>query len=206
MGKINNECIGRTVAYAVYNIGGTILIGLVRTIVAIAYLAKHVFYSAKIHAAKKVLTQEIKHEHAENASKRKQKNLQADKKAQNSPTNVVMGMGQKVASGVTQVKNKIAQGIDDLGTDMAESAVELGAEAAIKMEKEKSKKWKEVAKRGIGELFLVGGWYYAYQDNFGDKKVSVFGLEELVKLIKKEEESDKVYQSVLGKELYNPIF
>jgi hypothetical protein len=204
--RVNQDClnIGKVVAYTVYNLGIGIIVGLIRTIIAVAYVAKHAFYAK---AYEKVYN---KDKNARN-DQLAQSQTERDQKVQKAEQETKKATGvKKVKAKAAEFANKAEQAvggaIEEIAYSVDQGAKEMAHDVLQNMEKTKQEAWYGELFRGVTELLLVGAPYHTYQDNFSkDHKVSIFGFEELQKLIQDEHDSDKIMQTVSGKR-YNPLF
>jgi len=127
-----------------------------------------------------------------------EKNAQKHQETTNYSKNKFVSFFQKNA-------DKVDQFIDQTFNEVKREAVDS-------LQDSKTKKWKDVAIRGAVEMIpIFGTAYFTYADNFQkpsgilkyNKQVSVFGIKELGKLIKKEYNLDKaIHEEISG---YNPI-
>ncbi len=201
--SVNPVC--RAASYTVYNLGVTILIGLIRTIVAIAYIAKHAFYATAYDQAIQVQAQSRQNQFAQNQEKRDQ-NLERAKQATKNSTDVgelLMNFGGQV---LTAAGNAAGQVFDNAVYDVKELLENASNESVQAAQKTRQELWYGELRRGLAELFVVGAPYYTYRDNFSERTVSVFGLKELAEHIQFEQTTDLMIQSLIGKRHYNPLF
>lgn len=197
--------LGKVAAYAVYNIGVGIAVGLVRTIIAVAYIAKHAFYAKAYDDAQRSQTSAHRDERVETQAARRREIRQAER-----DTWQATGLGKLTAvvkEGATKLKHKVGEVVDDVKSEASEAI--RGAESATVHAtlEARQEMWYGQLVRGLSEIVYIGAPYYTYQDNFSkDHKASVYGLQELADLMEKENEMDEMIQSLLGSADYNPWF
>src|ERR1700733_4607303 len=182
IGKTGTVC-----AYTIYNLGVGIIIGLVRTIIAIAYVAKHAFY-AKLYEQASQQAKTVRHnKNFEKQQNREQAVANAANKVEGAegPKKVEAWIGGKLAQvshGVGAVKDKIVLDVKDAIQEVQVTAVEAFEDTR------KEAGYGQLA-RGLSEIVYVGAPYYTYQDNFYEHQVALFGYRELRQLIEDENQS-----------------
>lgn len=199
------EGVGRFFIYGAYNLGLGIAVGLVRTAIATAYIAKHAFYAGTFQKHYEDLREARQSDLSRNRSDRAHENRTADRDTERA-TGIAKAWSWAKGK-VVKAKNGMA-GLVDEGLNLAEGAVLQGANDFVQtVEAERAKAWKGELGRGLSEIFYFGAPYHTYQDNFSkEHKVSVFGLDELCALMNKEATDDKAIQDILGRDLYDPWY
>lgn len=199
------ENLGRAALYTVYNLGFGIPIGLARTIISVAFVAKHTFYAKKYASAGATYKERLE-DQAKNKSRQRELQLKKEKEKTREAKglNKVLHWGREKLS---EVKNEMGEFKDNLVLEVKTEANELITENITKEEKDRKAKWHGHLLRGVTEIFYFGAPYYTYQDNFSSKyKAAVFQLKDLVALIREEKATDREIRGLLTSSVYNPLF
>ncbi|NGX61127.1 MAG: hypothetical protein K940chlam9_00608 [Chlamydiae bacterium] len=154
----NDSTIGKIAVYTVYNLGGSVIVGLTRTVIAIVYIAKHILLKEMYAEVYRQKEEERTSEVVE-AKRRTEESTGWQK-----PLNFVREIGVRGQVAVEQLGDKV---------------VHAGLTSS---EEELKEMWKEELYRGLSEMIPVfGSAYWTYQDNWSkDRKVeSYLGLGEL---------------------------
>jgi transposase len=195
---------GRAAIYTAYNLGGSVFVGLARTAIAIAHIAKHTFYAKKYEVFKTMKQLERTAQHAMSEADRKAENAKATEKTKKAtgPKKGLAFFGEKA----TKLANKVDSVLEKVDMKLENALDAVPAKAIEKLTSMSRKDWYGQLARGLGEMVPVfGAAYYTYKDNFG-KKPTVLGLGELEELLKNEHNRDETIIGFVGKELYNPLF
>ncbi len=204
--EANRHCanFGKVVAYTVYNLGVCIVVGLVRTMIAVAYIARHAFVAHTYAEAQKQQSNKAKEALVgkQVASNRAVK--EAEKATENAAG--LNKAGAWLKEKATQAQHSVVGVIDDIEYQASKVAQGVRVTVVQGTCETRQEAWYGELVRGLSEMLIVGAPYYTYQDNFSkDHQVSIFGLQELAKLIQDEANADDVMKQVLG-EAYNPWF
>lgn len=168
------EKVGRAAVYAIYNVGLSVPVGLVRTVIALCFIAKHHFNSAM-------------YEEANNAREqgRQGENLTAQKRTRQSK-----GFRKKVWNKGEELLTR--------GSNFLEGKVEKWGTIGIKtMEETQARAWNDELIRGVAEIFFIGGPIYTYRDYTSKPKVSLLGIGELAKKWQADSELDDLVNTAL---------
>jgi len=194
--------LGRIAAYTVYNAGGSVLVGLVRTVVAVAYMAKHWFYKNQYQLAANAQRESSAEEYVDGHVRREGQNREARWKTRNATG--LKKFTAKAKEWKTRAGNAVAGLRDEVVYEVRDTLQGLRDAAVNNLEQAQFDSWKAEAVRGLTELFWIGAPYQTYQDNFAGRKVSIFGLSELRKKIEAENAFDEVVHNLISE--YNPWF
>lgn len=193
------ENLGKVVAYTVYNLGVTIIVGLVRTLIAIAYIAMHIIYANAYAAAyKKEANARFDH-HVDKQVARDRENRKAEQE-----TRLAKGLLDTAKAKAHEVKtklgNKMGELKDEIKYEANETFLEAQNEFSQKSEFVRQEEWYGQLVRGLSEMVYIGAPYYTYQDNFSkDHKASVYGFQELKALLRNERDFDRMVASLSNK-------
>lgn len=164
----------RAVVYTVYNLGGCVAVGLVRTAIAAWHLFDHIIINCFFVGLQRSNVEE-KEKQGEGARKK------TNKAFGNVTEAVKQRQGKRLAQeGLNMVEAMISEGAHHI--EKATENWELGDE-----HDELTSMWCEELGRGILEIIWpIGSIYHTVTDNLGKKQVSVLGLDELEALRKRE--------------------
>ena len=104
---MSNHCtnVGKVAAYTVYNVGAAFITGLVRTIIAIAYIAKHAIFARAYEAAASKESVQIRNQNLDNKVERNKENNRAERTTKNSKG--FKKIGALLSEKATKLKNGI---------------------------------------------------------------------------------------------------
>lgn len=206
----NNCNVERAVAYTVYSVGASVLVGLVRVIVAIAYIVKHALNAHVAATAQQIRDQKARAEREADQDQQIDKSMDRfrENRAATSATKKAKGLDKAAAwagEKLTKAKNALGEAKDEL-IDEGREAMRVAKRfvgkkavyAFVKTERQMMSEWQAELVRGLAEMSIVGSILFTYKDNFAGKRVSVFSFAELRGRIENEKAADALIQQFVS--------
>jgi hypothetical protein len=178
--KVNCSDCCTAAAYGVYILGGSVLVGLARLAVTVAFIAKHVLYSAVFTLANQQEQKNINVHHLKEAESRKSENAQAEKETANAKG--LAKVGAFVKEKAIKTKNTVKEVSADIDKVIEKTSANVQTNMILTKEETQRKSWNSEGIRSLIELIPVfGAVYQTYKDYHDTKhytiiKPGIFGI------------------------------